>query len=272
MHPRALLAAHGIRPQKRFGQNFLMDGAIATRIARLAVDAPGDRVIEIGSGTGALTAALGASGADLTALELDPRMIEILRARDDLAGVRIETGDALAFDFASWAGAGPWRVAGNLPYNIATALLLRLVDLPHPPERIVAMIQKDVADRFLAKPGTAQYGSLTVAVGLRMSTERALNVGPAHFYPRPKVVSSVIVLRPHASPPVQVDDPATFERVVRAAFAYRRKTVANSLALALVRPRGEMETALTNAGLRPDARGETLSLADFAALTRALAL
>jgi 16S rRNA (adenine1518-N6/adenine1519-N6)-dimethyltransferase len=269
MHPRALLAAHGIRPQKRFGQNFLMDGGIAMRIARLAVDAPGERVIEIGPGTGALTAALHALGADLTALDLDPRMIAILAGRDDLGGVRIEAGDALAFDYPAWAGTAPWRVAGNLPYNIATPLLLLLADLPQPPERIVAMIQKDVADRLLAAPGTEQYGSLTVAIGLRMQVERALTVGPAHFYPRPKVVSSVIVLRPHATPPVDVADPAAFERIVRAAFAYRRKTVANSLALALDRPRGEMETLLTRAGLRADARGETLSLADFAALAHA---
>jgi len=270
MHPRALLAAHGIRPQKRFGQNFLMDGGIATRIARLAVDEPGDRVIEIGPGTGALTSALHALGADLTALDLDPRMIAIVSGRDDLAGVRIETGDALLFDYAAWAGDRPWRMAGNLPYNIATPLLLLLADLPHPPQRIVAMIQKDVADRLLAKPGTAQYGSLTVAIGLRMQVERALTVGPAHFYPRPKVVSSVVVLRPHATPPVEVDDLVAFERIVRGAFAYRRKTVANSLALALDRERSAMESALRNAGLDPDARGETFSLADFAALARAL--
>jgi 16S rRNA (adenine1518-N6/adenine1519-N6)-dimethyltransferase len=269
MHPRALLAAHGIRPQKRFGQNFLMDGGIATRIARLAVDEPGDRVIEIGPGTGVLTAALHALGADLTALDLDPRMIAILRERDDLAGVRIETGDALTFDYAAWAGASPWRMAGNLPYNIATPLLIRLAQVAHPPARIVAMIQKDVADRLVAQPGTEAYGSLTVAIGFRMQVERALTVGPAHFYPRPKVISSVVVLRPYATPPVDVADPAAFERLVRAAFAYRRKTVANSLALALLRPRGEMETLLARAGLRADARGETLSLADFAALARA---
>jgi 16S rRNA (adenine1518-N6/adenine1519-N6)-dimethyltransferase len=247
-----------------------MDGGIAGRIARLAVDAPGDRVLEIGPGTGALTAALHALGADLTALDLDPRMIAILAGRDDLAGVRIETGDALAFDFSGWAANRPWRVAGNLPYNIATPLLIALAALPLPPERIVAMIQKDVADRLLAHPGTAQYGSLTVAIGLRMHVERALTVGPAHFYPRPSVVSTVIVLTPHATPPVEVDDRAAFERVVRAAFAYRRKTVANSLALALDRPRGDMEAALIAAGLDPDARGETLTLAQFAALTRAL--
>jgi 16S rRNA (adenine1518-N6/adenine1519-N6)-dimethyltransferase len=208
-------------------------------------------------------------GAELTALDLDPRMIAILASRSDLAGVRIETGDALSFDFAGWAGPAAWRVAGNLPYNIATPLLIRLADLAHPPERIVVMIQKDVADRLLAQPGSAAYGSLTVAIGLRMRVERALSVGPAHFYPRPKVHSSVIVLQPHATPPVAVDDPAAFERIVRASFAYRRKTVANSLALALERPRAEMETLLARAGLRADARGETFSLADFAALARA---
>jgi 16S rRNA (adenine1518-N6/adenine1519-N6)-dimethyltransferase len=248
-----------------------MDGGTANRIARLAVDAPGDRVLEIGAGTGALTAALLRLGGAVTAFDLDPQMVEILRSREDLGGVDIRHADALAFDYAGWAGDDDWRAAGNLPYNVGTPLLVKLASLPRPPERIVAMIQKDVADRLLAKPGTSQYGSLTLAIGLTMRPERALTVPPSAFYPRPGVVSSVVVLRRIDEPEVVVRDRASFEQVVRAAFAYRRKTLANSLALALDLPRERIAAAIASLSLKSDVRGEDLDLRSFAALADALA-
>ena len=140
-----------------------------------------------------------------------------------------------------------------------------------PPKRIVAMIQRDVADRLTAKPGTAAYGSLTVALALRMRVERAFSVAPTQFYPRPNVNSTVIVMRPHAVPPVAVSDIAHFERVVRGAFAYRRKTVANALSLSLAVPRERVTDALRTLHLNPEIRGEALDLATFAALADALA-
>ena len=248
-----------------------MDAGAAARIARLTVAQPGDRVIEIGAGTGALTRALLACEADVTAFDIDPEMVGLLRARDDLHGAAILQADALSFDYAAWAGEGPWTAAGNLPYNIATPLILQLADAPRPPERVVVMIQRDVADRLTAKPGTASYGSLTVAIGLRMQVERAFSVAPAQFYPRPKVHSAVVVLRPHAVPPVSVRDIAHFERVVRGAFAYRRKTVANALSLSLAVPRERITDALRTLNLSPEIRGEALDLATFAALADALA-
>jgi 16S rRNA (adenine1518-N6/adenine1519-N6)-dimethyltransferase len=262
LNPRALLAARGVRPKKSLGQNFLMDAGTSARIARLTVDTPGDRVLEVGASSAAV--------ADLTAFDLDDTLVDILRSRADLAAVRIEHGDALAYDFAAYAGDGPWRVAGNLPYNIATPLLIRLVQMERPPERIVAMIQKDVADRLLAKPGTAAYGSLTIALALTMRIERAFNVAPGQFFPRPKVVSSVVVLHRLAAPAAQVRDRQRFEQVVRGAFAYRRKTLANSLALALELPRERIAGALAALELDADIRGETLDLRTFAALTDAL--
>jgi 16S rRNA (adenine1518-N6/adenine1519-N6)-dimethyltransferase len=264
------LGARGIRPKKRLGQHFLMDGGTAARIARLAADAPGDRVLEIGAGTGALTAALARLGAQVTAFDLDPQMVEVLRSREDLGGVDVRQADALAFDYEGWAGGGEWRAAGNLPYNVGTPLLVKLAGLPRPPERIVAMIQKDVADRLLAKPGTAQYGSLTLAIGLTMTVERALTVPPSAFFPRPKVVSSVVVLRRREAPEVVVRDRAWFEQVVRGAFAYRRKTLANSLSLALDLPRERIVAAIASLSLHPDIRGENLDLRSFAALADAL--
>jgi 16S rRNA (adenine1518-N6/adenine1519-N6)-dimethyltransferase len=248
-----------------------MDGGVATRIARLAVDAPGDRVLEIGAGTGALTAALARLGAALTAFDVDPDMVAVLRGRADLEGVDLRQADALTFDYKGWAGESRWRAAGNLPYNVGTPTLVTLAGLPNPPERIVAMIQKDVADRLAAKPGTAQYGSLTVAIALTMSVERALRVPPSAFYPRPGVDSTVVVLRRLEHRPVEVRDRARFEEVVRAAFAYRRKTLANSLALALDLPRERAAEAIASLSLDPDVRGESLDLRTFAALTEALA-
>ncbi len=247
-----------------------MDPGTSARIARLAIDAPGDRVLEVGAGTGSLTAALCAAGAELTAFDLDDALVEILRSRDDLAGVRIEHEDALAFDYADYGAGRPWRAAGNLPYNIATPLLVKLAQLEHPPDRIVAMIQKDVADRLLAKPGTAAYGSLTVALAVSMRAERAFNVAPGQFFPRPKVVSSVVVLHRLAAPLVDVRDRQRFEQVVRGAFAYRRKTLANSLALALELPRERIAAALRALELDADIRGEALDLRTFAALANAL--
>ncbi len=247
-----------------------MDGGTSAKIARLAVDAPGERVLEIGAGTGALTAALVRLGAEVTAFDVDPDMVAILRGRPDLAGADVRLADALAFDYAGWAGAGGWRAAGNLPYNVATPTLLRLATLDRPPERIVAMVQQDVADRLLAKPGTAQYGSLTVALGLTMRAERALTVPPGAFYPRPGVVSSVVVLRRLERPAAAVRDRARFEQVVRGAFAYRRKTLANSLALALGLPRERIAQAIAALSLDPDARGESLDIRTFAALADAL--
>ena len=270
MNARALLGARGLRPKKSLGQNFLMDAGTAARIARLAVDAPGDRVLEVGAGTGSLTAALLAAGADLTAFDLDDALIDVLRGRDDLAAAHIEHADALSFDYAAFGGERPWRAAGNLPYNIATPLLIRLAQLERPPERIVAMIQKDVADRLLARPGTAAYGSLTVALALTMRVERAFNVAPGQFFPRPKVVSSVVVLHRLETPAVAVADRQRFEQVVRGAFAYRRKTLANSLSLALDVPRERIAGALHALELDADIRGEALDLATFAALADAL--
>jgi 16S rRNA (adenine1518-N6/adenine1519-N6)-dimethyltransferase len=248
-----------------------MDAGTAGRIARLAVDEPGRRVLEIGAGTGSLTAALLAAGATLTAFDVDEQLVAILRERTDLGAAAIAHGDALSFDYAAFGAHGPWHAAGNLPYNIATPLLLQLARVHDGPGRVVAMIQRDVADRLLARPGTESYGSLTVAIALTMRVERAFNVAPGAFYPRPNVDSSVIVLHRLDEPAVPVRDRARFEQVVRGAFAYRRKTLANSLALALELPRERIASALLALDLNADIRGEALDLPTFAALTDALA-
>ena len=249
-----------------------MDGGTSTRIAKLAVDAAGNRVLEIGAGTGALTAALLRLGADVTAIDIDPDMLAVLAVRDDLPGLTTHLADALTFDYAAWAGDDAnWRVAGNLPYNVGTPTLVLLAQLARPPERIVAMIQKDVADRLMAKPGTPSYGSLTIAIGLTMTTERAISVPPSAFFPKPGVDSTVVVLRRREMPAADVRDRAQFQKVVRGAFAYRRKTLVNSLMLALGLEREHITGVLTQLSLEPDVRGESLDLRTFAAIANALA-
>jgi 16S rRNA (adenine1518-N6/adenine1519-N6)-dimethyltransferase len=229
------------------------------------------RVLEIGAGTGILTHALVDAGAQVTAIEIDPRLVAILGKRDDLRGAAIVCADALAFDYAAFAREGRWHAAGNLPYYIATALVVRLIEMHDGPASLTVMVQRDVAERLVATPGSAAYGSLSVAVRYQMQAEIALVVGPHAFHPVPKIESAVVRMRRLRAPAVQPRDVARFRQVVRAAFAYRRKTLANSLALALHVERRSVEDALRSAGISTEQRGERLDLADFARLADALA-
>jgi 16S rRNA (adenine1518-N6/adenine1519-N6)-dimethyltransferase len=271
--PRAALRQAGLRPKKRFGQNFLVNASTAARIARLALEgAPqGLPTIEIGAGTGALTRALIDEGAKLTAIEIDPGLVGVLRIREDLSEARIVEADALTFDYANWARGQRWRVAGNLPYNIATPLMLRLIEMASGPESLTVMVQKDVAERFAASPGSPAYGSLSLAVQYATHVEYLFTVTPRSFFPAPKVYSSVVRLVRREKPAVDVRDLALFWKVVRGAFAYRRKTLVNSLALALGIQRAAIARALVDCNLSAEIRGERLDLADFARLADALA-
>jgi 16S rRNA (adenine1518-N6/adenine1519-N6)-dimethyltransferase len=248
-----------------------MDGGVSRKIAALSVSEPGAHVIEVGAGTGALTCALLEAGADLTALEIDHDLIAILREREDLAAAQIVEGDALTFDFDARTVGRTWTAAGNLPYNVATPLILRLFELDNPPERIVAMIQKDVAERFVAKPGTPEFGSLSLFVQFHARVRRALTLGPQSFYPKPGVDSAVVVLERLTTPPIAVRDRAFFLQVVRGAFAYRRKTLANSLQLALAIERERTQRALAALDIDTEIRAEQLDLGTFGALADRLA-
>jgi 16S rRNA (adenine1518-N6/adenine1519-N6)-dimethyltransferase len=271
--PRELLAKAGLRPRKRYGQNFLVDTTAARRIAqRCLEDAPGHLpVLEIGAGTGTLTLALLQCGAALTAIEIDPGLVDVLRSRPDLADAKILEADALTFDYDAWSQGRRWRAAGNLPYNIATPLIMRLIEMDRGPESLTVMVQKDVAQRFGAAPATAAYGSLSVAVQFAMQVERAFTLPPQAFYPAPKVDSTVVRLIRRAAPAVRVRDIGLFWKVVRGAFAYRRKTLPNTLALALGLERAGIVRALELCNLSPELRGERLALGDFARLADALA-
>ena len=270
MHPRALLRARGLRPKKRLGQHFLMDGAAAKRIAVACISGGLRRVVEIGAGTGALTGALVACGAEVTAIEVDADLVAILRDRDDLDGAEIVEADALTFDYGAATGMEAWCAAGNLPYNIATPLIAGWIEGAPGPARIVAMVQKDVADRLAAKPGTPHYGSLSLLVAYAMSVRRAFSLGPSVFYPRPNVESAVVVMERRERPLVEVRDRTFLVQVVRAGFAYRRKTLANSLSLALGIDRARTQTALASLDIDTEIRAEQLDLGVFGALADAL--
>jgi len=228
-------------------------------------------MLEIGAGTGTLTRALLDEGADVTAIEIDPSLVAVLRSREDLARARIVQADALEFDYRQWSWGARWRVAGNLPYNVATPVLMALIEMEDGPDSLTVMLQKDVADRFAAKPATPAYGSLSIAVQYAMRVEPLLTLAPGSFFPPPKVESRVVRLVRLPTPAVRPLDPATFWKVVRGAFAYRRKTLANSLSLALGSDRRKIVRALELSNLSAELRGERLDLGDFARLADALA-
>jgi 16S rRNA (adenine1518-N6/adenine1519-N6)-dimethyltransferase len=270
-HARAVLGARGLRPKKHYGQNFLMDGGSVTRIADLALLSREMPLIEVGPGTGVLTRALASRADSLTVVEVDGDMVEILREDSALKNVNIVHADALTFSYRDAVEGKPWAATGNLPYNVGTQLLMQWIESEHPPERITVMLQRDVADRIVAKSGTAAYGSLTLAVSLVMHARRAFTLGPGVFYPRPKVDSSVLVLERRAEPLVSGTLLISTRAIVRAAFAYRRKTLANSLMLALGIERTRSQAALHSLGLDMEIRGEQLDLGQYVALAGALA-
>ncbi len=273
LSPRKLLAQAKIRPRKRYGQNFLVNASAARHVARLSTAgaSPETPTIEIGAGTGALTLALIEEHADVTALEIDSELVALLRSRPELSAARIVEADALTFDYGAWSRGHTWRVAGNLPYNIATPLILRLVEMGDGPETLAVTVQKDVAERLIASPGTPAYGSLSVAIQYAMKAELAFTLAPRSFFPPPKVQSSVVRLVRRAQPAARVRDAATLWKVVRGAFAYRRKTLVNSLALSLDLDRAVIVRALELSNISPELRGERLDLSDFARLADALA-
>ena len=253
------------RPRKRFGQHFLHDPEIIRRIVHSIAPAPGDRLVEIGPGEGAITLPLLQATGQLEAVELDRDVIEILEARAQGQGeLVVHSADALRFDFAALAGDKPLRLVGNLPYNISTPLVFHVLTASPVIRDMHFMLQKEVVDRMVAPPGNRTYGRLSVMVAATCRAETLFDIGPGAFRPPPRVWSSFVRLVPHAEPPADIPDPAAFGRVVSTAFAQRRKTLRNAL-------KGLLDAgAIQAAGCDPGARAETLDVASFAALARAL--
>lgn len=258
------------RPRKRFGQNFLHDPGTIRRIIGALAPAPGQHLVEIGPGRGALTAGLLEAAGRLDVIELDRDLVGPLAGRlGGLGDLRVHQADALRFDLCALlpadAAGERLRIVGNLPYNISTPLLFRFLDQADCIADLHLMLQKEVVDRMAAAPGGKTYGRLSVMVQSRCGVERVLSVGPGAFSPAPKVDSAVVRLRPLRPPPVDITDPPLHARLVAAAFAQRRKRLSNAL-------RGIADAELIEScGLEPGIRAERISVADFARLANAAA-
>lgn len=268
-----VLSRHGLALRSDLGQNFLVDARLAERIVQEAGVQPGDRVLEIGTGLGALTRALAARGARVTTLEIDAGLVRALRAESLLPeGVELHHVDALRADLGSLlpAGPGPARLVANLPYSVSAPLLRRLLDLRGRLADWSVMLQREVAARVRAQPGTGDYGSLAVLHHLCVRVVRRLDLSPGCFHPRPKVRSTLLSMEPLDGEAPGADELSRVERVVRAAFGTRRKTIANALAASAGWGPETLARALSQAGVDPGERAEQVSPERFLRLARAL--
>ena len=260
-----------IKMSKKLGQNFLIKRGIVDEIVHAAEITVGEPVLEVGPGIGTLTQGLAQSGADVTAIELDRRLLEVLDTTlASYDNVRIIHGDVLKLDVPTIMNHKPFKVVANLPYYITTPIIMSLLESKLPIERLVVMVQKEVALRMIAKPGTKDYGALSVAVQYYTEPDIVLDVPPKSFLPAPAVTSSVIRCVLRDKPPVDVIDEKLFFRVVKAGFAQRRKTFSNTMkTTGLTRDR--IEELLAKANIDGQRRGETFTLLEFADVANAWA-
>ena len=260
-----------IKMSKKLGQNFLIKRGIVDEIVHAAELTPGEPVLEVGPGIGTLTQGLAQSGADVTAIELDRRLLEVLDTTlASYDNVRIIHGDVLKLDVPSIMNHKPFKVVANLPYYITTPIIMSLLESKLPIERLVVMVQKEVALRMVAKPGTKDYGALSVAVQYYTEPDIVLDVPPKSFLPAPAVTSSVIRCVLRDKPPVDVIDEKLFFRVVKAGFAQRRKTFSNTMKTTEL-SKDRIEELLAKANIDGQRRGETFTLQEFADVANAWA-
>jgi 16S rRNA (adenine1518-N6/adenine1519-N6)-dimethyltransferase len=260
---RRMLASNGLRPSRALGQNFVVDPNTVRRIARMADLHPGDRVIEVGAGLGSLTLALAETGASVTALEIDSGLVPVLRSVVP-EGVRVVHGDALTIDWSELLGGSDrvWSLVANLPYNVATPLIAKVLHEVRPVERLVVMVQREVGERLVAGAGEDAYGAVSVKVAYHATASIVARVPASVFMPRPNVESVVVRMDRRPSPaldPSLVDPDRLFE-LVRAGFGHRRKMLRRSLA-DLVDP-GVFEST----GIAPSRRAEELDIHDWGRL------
>lgn len=276
---RAILEKYGFSFKKSLGQNFLIDTNILKRIVDYAGLTEQTGAIEIGPGIGALTEQLARNSKKVVAFEIDQRLLPILS--DTLApyeNVNVIHQDVLKADVSAvldkeFAGISDVMVVANLPYYVTTPIIMKLLEERLPIRGIVVMLQKEVADRISARPGTKEYGSLSIAIQYYTVAETVMVVPKTVFTPQPNVDSAVIRLTKREKPAVQVKDEAFFFKVTKASFAQRRKTILNNLTSQLPDGKQKKETilaALHNSGIDPTRRGETLSLEEYAVLSDTL--
>ena len=256
-----------LRADKKLGQNFLIDENVVRQIVEAAELSEADTVLEVGPGIGTLTQGLAESKAKVVAVELDTRLLPVLATTlEGYDNVRVVHGDILKVNIMEEVGAPEFKVCANLPYYITTPIIFALLEKRLPMERLVAMVQKEVAERMAAQPGGKEYGALSVAIQYYTEPEIAFIVPPTSFIPAPAVDSAVIVCKRRSKPPVEVCDEGLFFRVVKAAFSLRRKMLSNSLKNMGIKSE-QVAKWLELAGVDGKRRAETLSLEDFAKLT-----
>lgn len=256
-----------LRADKKLGQNFLIDENVVHQIVAAAELSEADTVLEVGPGIGTLTQGLAESKAKVVAVELDTRLLPVLATTlEGYDNVRVVHGDILKVNIMDEVGAPEFKVCANLPYYITTPIIFALLEKRLPMERLVAMVQKEVAERMAAQPGGKEYGALSVAIQYYTEPKIAFIVPPTSFIPAPAVDSAVIVCKRREKPPVEVCDEGLFFRVVKAAFSLRRKMLSNSLKNMGIKSE-RVAKWLELAGVDGKRRAETLSLEDFAKLT-----
>ena len=267
--PAPALARAGVRPAKSRGQNFLTSAGVADRIVAAAEIRETDSIIEIGPGLGILTEKIATRPRrSLTLVELDTRLAARLEER--FAGIDVINADFLAIDFVQLVSDSPVKVIGNLPFNVAAAILRRLCDNSRMISKMVLMFQREVAARIRATPGEEAYGALSVFTALYWKIDLHFTVAAGSFHPRPKVDAEVLAFTPLATPSFAADDERDVLETVRASFSAPRKTIRNAVSHALGIDSMQTVRALERAGINPGARAETLGVPDFLRLAHAL--
>lgn len=268
------LKKHHITLTKKYGQNFISDPSLLERIACVCDWKDGDVALEIGPGAGTLTRAIASHAKQMLTIEIDKRLAPLLE--ESLAGcdnIKLIFGDALKADLDALVRQelghnGDYKLVANLPYYITTPLIMHVLEDSKHVDELVIMVQKEVGERLCAKPGSRTYGAVTVMVQYLATASRAFDVGRRAFTPPPEVDSTILHLVPYKERPIQAKDDAMMRRVVKAAFSQRRKTLRNSLA-SLGVDKARIAMALEKAGIDEQRRAESLSVAEFVALSDA---
>ncbi|MCD6322139.1 MAG: 16S rRNA (adenine(1518)-N(6)/adenine(1519)-N(6))-dimethyltransferase RsmA [Clostridiales bacterium] len=272
------MSGYGIKPVKSLGQNFLLDNNTIEKIVNAAEITDKDLVIEVGPGAGSLTKKLAERAGNLVAIEIDKKLIPLLN--DVMTGVgnfELINSDILKTNIKTqildkYSEYDSYKIVANLPYYITTSIIMGILESDNPPSSLIVMMQKEVAERMAAGPGSKVYGSLSVVSGYYCRVKKIMDVSPNCFYPRPAVSSTVIRMDVRDNPEVTIDNERFFFKLIKSAFAQRRKKVSNSIAntLGLNINKIDIEVLLEDMGLVADIRAERLSIEDFATLSNRL--
>ncbi len=272
--PLKTLKKYNIHPVKRLGQSFLVDSNITSRIVEASGIGEGDTVVEIGAGLGAMTAMIAPRVKRTIALEIDPKLVDVLNSElGKVSNIEIVHTDVLRYDFSSpLQGRGKIQVIGNIPYNVSSQIIFRLIEFRKHISSATLMVQREVADRITASPGTKEYGIPSVIVSMYAAASRLMTVPATCFYPVPKVDSAVLKIEMREGPLYPLGDHGIFIETAKMGFAMRRKTLANNLkGMNAVRSKeGDITALLAEAGIDGRRRGETLTVEEFGRLSETI--